>query len=113
MSIYTTLKTTLLSNLDKVKEKFFLIQDKPLESLPEPYIPSPQDIASSASAAAAAVAKMPEKLREKAVRATHGPDANPSQLGDPVSLKAEQSDTVSTPRNEGAKTRKGRRDSKL
>ncbi|PSR78697.1 hypothetical protein BD289DRAFT_485909 [Coniella lustricola] len=34
-----------------------------------------------------------EKLREKAAKTLHGPNANPSQLGDPVSLKAETSDS--------------------
>lgn len=33
-----------------------------------------------------------ETLREKATKRLHGPDANPSQLGDPISLKAETSD---------------------
>lgn len=32
-----------------------------------------------------------ETLREKAARKLHGKGANPSQLGDPVSLKAETS----------------------
>lgn len=43
-----------------------------------------------------------EKLREKAAKALHGPNANPSQLGDPVSLKAEAVDHVPTPSEEGA-----------
>lgn len=43
-----------------------------------------------------------EKLRQKAARALHGPDANPSQLGDPVSLKAETSDTIPKPDEAGA-----------
>lgn len=43
-----------------------------------------------------------EKLREKAAKKLHGPDANPSQLGDPISLKAEQSGNVPTPGEEGA-----------
>ncbi|POS79397.1 hypothetical protein DHEL01_v202217 [Diaporthe helianthi] len=43
-----------------------------------------------------------ETLREKAAKKLHGPDANPSQLGDPISLKAEQSDNVPTPGEEGA-----------
>lgn len=43
-----------------------------------------------------------EKLREKAVKRLHGEGANPSQLGDPISLKAEQSDNVPTPGEEGA-----------
>lgn len=34
-----------------------------------------------------------EKLREKAAKPLHGPNANPSQLGDPISLKAETSDS--------------------
>lgn len=43
-----------------------------------------------------------ETLREKAAKKLHGPDANPSQLGDPISLKAEQSSNVPTPGEEGA-----------
>lgn len=43
-----------------------------------------------------------EKLREKAVKKLHGEGANPSQLGDPISLKAEQSGNVPTPGEEGA-----------
>lgn len=42
------------------------------------------------------------KLREKAVRDLHGPGANPSQLGDPISLKAEATDHVPTPSEQGA-----------
>ncbi|KAI1766148.1 hypothetical protein GGR53DRAFT_234939 [Hypoxylon sp. FL1150] len=45
---------------------------------------------------------MPETLREKAAKKLNGPDANPSQLGDPISLKAEQSDTVPTEGEKGA-----------
>src|SRR5262249_32748192 len=62
--------------------------------LPEPYVPSSPNISS----------QMPEKLREKATKALHGPDANPSLLGDPVSLKAEQSDTIPKPEEEGARS---------
>lgn len=47
-----------------------------------------------------------EKLREKAVKKLHGEGANPSQLGDPISLKAEQSDNVPTPGEEGANSGK-------
>lgn len=43
-----------------------------------------------------------EKLREKVAKKLHGPGANPSQLGDPISPKAEQSDNVPTPGEEGA-----------
>lgn len=43
-----------------------------------------------------------EKLREKAAKALHGPNANPSQLGDPVSLKAETSDNIPKPDEAGA-----------
>ncbi|KAI1128766.1 hypothetical protein F5Y10DRAFT_167726 [Nemania abortiva] len=39
---------------------------------------------------------MPDTLREKASKTIHGPDANPTQLGDPISLKAETSDYVPT-----------------
>ncbi|TGJ82037.1 hypothetical protein E0Z10_g6715 [Xylaria hypoxylon] len=45
---------------------------------------------------------MPETLREKASKKVLGPDANPSQLGDPISLKAENSDNVSTDEEKGA-----------
>ncbi|KAI1258417.1 hypothetical protein F5Y18DRAFT_413672 [Xylariaceae sp. FL1019] len=47
---------------------------------------------------------MPEKLREIASKKVNGPDANPSQLGDPISTKAETSDYV-PPTEEGAKPR--------
>jgi hypothetical protein len=45
---------------------------------------------------------MPETLREKASKKLRGPDANPSQLGDPISLKAETSDNIPTSGDEGA-----------
>lgn len=45
---------------------------------------------------------MPESLREKAAKKLHGPDANPSQLGDPISLKAETSDNIPTDGERGA-----------
>ncbi|XXH06104.1 hypothetical protein Hte_012549 [Hypoxylon texense] len=51
-----------------------------------------------------------ESLREKAMKKLHGPDANPSQLGDPISLKAETSDTIPAESEEGAHDG---RDSKL
>ncbi|OTB01211.1 hypothetical protein M426DRAFT_14654 [Hypoxylon sp. CI-4A] len=53
-----------------------------------------------------------ESLREKAAKKLHGPDANPSQLGDPISLKAETTDDVPTDREEGAHN-KEKKDSKL
>jgi len=43
-----------------------------------------------------------ETLREKAAKKLHGPDANPSQLGDPISLKAETSDIIPKPEEGGA-----------
>ncbi|KAI1384298.1 uncharacterized protein F4822DRAFT_65558 [Hypoxylon trugodes] len=51
-----------------------------------------------------------ESLREKAAKKLHGPEANPSQLGDPISLKAETSDNIPAEREEGAHNKK---DSKL
>jgi hypothetical protein len=45
---------------------------------------------------------MPETLREKASKKIQGPDANPSQLGDPISIKAETSDYMPTEEAEGA-----------
>ncbi|KAI1076223.1 hypothetical protein F5B20DRAFT_337631 [Whalleya microplaca] len=53
-----------------------------------------------------------ESLREKAAKKLHGPDANPSQLGDPISLKAETSDRLPVEREEGAHEQRGK-DSKL
>ncbi|KAI2626151.1 hypothetical protein GGS26DRAFT_592929 [Hypomontagnella submonticulosa] len=47
---------------------------------------------------------MPETLREKATKKIQGPDANPSQLGDPISVKAEQSDNVPTEGEQGAQS---------
>ncbi|RYO79755.1 hypothetical protein DL764_009982 [Monosporascus ibericus] len=43
-----------------------------------------------------------ETLREKAARKMHGPGANPSQLGDPTSLKNETSDRDPTDDERGA-----------
>lgn len=51
-----------------------------------------------------------ESLREKAVKKLHGPDANPTQLGDPISLKAETTDDIPTDGEEGAHSK---RESKL
>ncbi|KAJ3578886.1 hypothetical protein NPX13_g1677 [Xylaria arbuscula] len=45
---------------------------------------------------------MPETLREKASKKVQGLDANPSQLGDPISVKAEHSDNVPTDDEAGA-----------
>lgn len=47
-----------------------------------------------------------ETLREKATKKLNGPNANPSQLGDPISLKAETSDNVPTPSERGASKEK-------
>lgn len=43
-----------------------------------------------------------ETLREKAAKKLHGPDANPSQLGDPISLKNETTDRIPTDGERGA-----------
>ncbi|RYP15367.1 hypothetical protein DL765_005758 [Monosporascus sp. GIB2] len=48
-----------------------------------------------------------ETLREKAAKKMHGLGANPSQLGDPVSLKNETSDRNPTDGERGAAGRKG------
>ena len=45
-----------------------------------------------------------ETLREKASKKIHGEGANPSQLGDPISLKAETSDNIPTKGEEGSKS---------
>jgi hypothetical protein len=54
-----------------------------------------------------------ESLRAKAARKLHGKEANPSQLGDPISIKAETSDTVPTDDESGATTLRGSEDSGL
>ncbi|CAM1511671.1 Fc.00g091840.m01.CDS01 [Cosmosporella sp. VM-42] len=43
-----------------------------------------------------------ETLREKATKKLHGEGANPSQLGDPISLKAETSDNAPTDEDLGS-----------
>ncbi|KAI0546519.1 hypothetical protein F4679DRAFT_411631 [Xylaria curta] len=45
---------------------------------------------------------MPETLREKAAKKVRGPNANPSQLGDPISIKAETSDTAPSEEEDSA-----------
>lgn len=45
-----------------------------------------------------------ETLRAKAARKLHGKDANPSMLGDPVSIKAENSTHVPTDGEAGSQT---------
>lgn len=47
-------------------------------------------------------ARQGESLRQKASRELHGDGANPSQLGDPISIKAESSETVPTDEAAGA-----------
>lgn len=44
-----------------------------------------------------------ETLKQKAIKAVHGDGKNPTQLGDPVSLKAETSDTEPTEEDRGAR----------
>lgn len=53
-----------------------------------------------------------ESLREKAMKKVHGKDANPSQLGDPVSIKAETSSNVPTDNESGSTTLRGSEDSR-
>lgn len=48
-----------------------------------------------------------ESLREKVMRKIHGKGVNPSQLGDPVSLKAETSSTLDPDDASGATTLRG------
>lgn len=45
-----------------------------------------------------------ETLREKASKKIHGEGANPSQLGDPISLKAETSDYIPTEGEQGVES---------
>lgn len=57
-----------------------------------------------------------ETLREKAAKKLNGPDANPSQLGDPISMKNETSPGVPVDSDKGANNQDEKivkRDSKL
>lgn len=133
-ALATLLRSTAakLASLPQSVAAFLAADETPLESVPEPYVPTTtssvdepnsgaaETPSSSTAAATAAVAtatataaaglpqppeespppssgSMPGTLRE---RATGG--ANPSLLGDPVSLKAEQSSLVPTPDEAGA-----------
>ncbi|KAI0203549.1 hypothetical protein F4808DRAFT_417100 [Astrocystis sublimbata] len=51
---------------------------------------------------------MPETLREKAMKKVDGPNANPSQLGDPISMKAETSDYAPTDEEDGIRSSSSR-----
>jgi hypothetical protein len=82
-------KNALASSTRIIKEAFLLSEDQALESLPEPYLPLYDTLT-----------EMPKTLRERAL-GTSG-TRNPSQLGDPISLKAEQSDNIPTPDENGA-----------
>ncbi|KAK6834353.1 hypothetical protein PG987_009047 [Apiospora arundinis] len=84
-----TLKNSLAAGLQRISDSLFLNDDRALESLPEPK----QEHDGGGSK---------ETLREKATKKLNGPDANPSMLGDPVSLKAESSGTIPTPDEAGA-----------
>ncbi|KAK8034697.1 hypothetical protein PG993_009692 [Apiospora rasikravindrae] len=100
-----SLKNTLSAGIQRISDSLFLNDDKSLESLPEPYIPSAT--ASEQHAAGEGNNKTMassnhETLREKASKKLHGPDANPSMLGDPISLKAESSQTNPTLDEAGA-----------
>ncbi|KAK7953688.1 hypothetical protein PG996_014580 [Apiospora saccharicola] len=106
--IYLTLislKNTFSAGLQRISNSLFLNDDSALESLPEPYIPSAtasdQLVAGQGSTDTMAAGGK-ETLREKATKKLNGPDANPSMLGDPISLKAETSETVPTPDEAGA-----------
>ncbi|ORY55873.1 uncharacterized protein BCR38DRAFT_490878 [Pseudomassariella vexata] len=120
---FAFLKSSILSGLQR-----FTTPEPELPSVPEPYIPDPDLVEDSSTSSTSSPSpsivtpaspssplststEMPgETLREKATKKLHGPDANPSQLGDPISLKAEQSDTVPTSSEEGAGSEKGPKD---
>ena len=53
-------------------------------------MPTPDEAGAPASSSAAAPAAHKELRREKAAKAAHGPGANPSMLGDPVSMTSER-----------------------
>lgn len=105
--IYMTLvslKNAFSAGLQRISDSLFLNDDTALESLPEPYIPSAtasdQLVAGQGSTDTMAAGSN-ETLREKASKKLNGPDANPSMLGDPISLKAEGSNTNPTPDEAG------------
>lgn len=92
----TTLKNTLVSGLQKLQASLSVPEENPLPSIEEPYIEASATSEQSVNMAGG------ETLREKAAKKLHGPDANPSQLGDPISLKAETSKTIPRPDGAGA-----------
>ncbi|KAK8031089.1 hypothetical protein PG990_000823 [Apiospora arundinis] len=106
--IYLTLitfKNSLAAGLQRISDSLFLNDDRALESLPEPYIPSitaSDPLATGEESKNTMAGGSKETLREKATKKLNGPDANPSMLGDPVSLKAESSGTIPTPDEAGA-----------
>ena len=54
-------------------------------------VPTPDEAGAPASLSSSAAAPAHKELRrEKAARATRGPDANPSMLGDPISMMSEE-----------------------
>lgn len=100
-----SLKNSFSAGLQRISGSLFLNDDSALESLPEPYIPSvtaSDQLAAGQDSSDTMAAGNKETLREKASKKLNGPNANPSMMGDPISLKAETSETIPTPDEAGA-----------
>ncbi|KAK7935482.1 hypothetical protein PG985_000977 [Apiospora marii] len=106
--IYLTLvslKNSFSAGLQRISDSLFLNDDSALESLPEPYIPAPtasDQLVAGQGRSDTMAAGSKETLRQKASKKLNGPNANPSMMGDPISLKAETSETIPTPDEAGA-----------
>ncbi|KAK7967062.1 uncharacterized protein PG986_001339 [Apiospora aurea] len=77
-----SLKNTLSAGLQKISDSVLLNDDKALESLPEPYIPSAtasEQLAAREDCNRTMAGSDHETLREKASKKLHGSDANPSR----------------------------------
>lgn len=79
------------------------------------YVPTEDAEGAASTSSGGDERKEGKTLREKAAEKLNGPDANPTQLGDPVSLKNETSPGVPVDSEKGADTeeRVRGRDSKL
>ena len=84
-----------------------------LKAEQSPLVPTPEEGGAGTPASAAAPPPAPHKelRREKAAKAAHGPDANPSMLGDPISMTSEAA--AGPPRPDVEEGAMGRRGSKL
>lgn len=70
-------------------------------------VPTPDEAGAPPSSSSPSTATRKELRREKAAKAAHGPDANPSMLGDPISMTSEAGGVAGREVEEGAMARRG------